>query len=190
MALIKCPECGNLISDKAEKCPHCGVPAEYFFKRTTIGENTLEVVDYKRLSNILISFDSDYATLFSASHYITHRETVRLHNTYDSYYVSLKNKLIFQYVCNNAATFRVDVDSLKQFLRRMHTLEETITTHNANYIERTLEQEKEYFDNILMDIAPNIRLDDEQRRAVITDDDYCLLVAGAGAGKTTTMLQR
>ncbi len=26
MALIKCPECGNLISDKALKCPKCGCP--------------------------------------------------------------------------------------------------------------------------------------------------------------------
>lgn len=26
MALIKCPECGRLISDKATTCPHCGVP--------------------------------------------------------------------------------------------------------------------------------------------------------------------
>ena len=25
MALIKCPECGQDVSDKAEKCPHCGV---------------------------------------------------------------------------------------------------------------------------------------------------------------------
>ena len=25
MALIKCPECQNSISDKAEKCPHCGL---------------------------------------------------------------------------------------------------------------------------------------------------------------------
>ena len=24
MALIKCPECSNKISDKAKKCPHCG----------------------------------------------------------------------------------------------------------------------------------------------------------------------
>ena len=24
MALIKCPECGNMISDKAAKCPKCG----------------------------------------------------------------------------------------------------------------------------------------------------------------------
>lgn len=26
MALIKCSECGNMISDKAESCPHCGNP--------------------------------------------------------------------------------------------------------------------------------------------------------------------
>jgi len=28
MALIKCPECGREISDKAESCPHCGMPIE------------------------------------------------------------------------------------------------------------------------------------------------------------------
>ena len=26
MALIKCPECGREISDKAPQCPHCGCP--------------------------------------------------------------------------------------------------------------------------------------------------------------------
>ena len=26
MALIKCPECGNQVSDKAEVCIHCGCP--------------------------------------------------------------------------------------------------------------------------------------------------------------------
>ena len=24
MAILKCPQCGNKVSDKAEKCPHCG----------------------------------------------------------------------------------------------------------------------------------------------------------------------
>ena len=28
MALIKCPECGNEISDKVKACPHCGFPFE------------------------------------------------------------------------------------------------------------------------------------------------------------------
>ena len=69
----------------------------------------------------------------------------------------------------------------------MHTLSSDVITHNTNYVDRVLAQEKDYFDHILEDIDPIIKLDEEQRRAVITDDDHCLLVAGAGAGKTTTM---
>lgn len=95
--------------------------------------------------------------------------------------------MIFQYVCNNARTFRVDIDSLKAFLTKMHTLSADVIAHNTNYVDRILVKEKDYFDRILEDIDPVIKLDEEQRRAVITDDDHCLLVAGAGAGKTTTM---
>ena len=32
MALVKCIECGNLISNEAEKCPHCGIPFDSCFK--------------------------------------------------------------------------------------------------------------------------------------------------------------
>lgn len=188
MALIKCPECGSSISDKAEKCPHCGLPASYFpNSKVSLPEEPTEGIDYKNLGNLLLSFDRDYTTLFMADHYVSHRDEEMLRNTYEHYYRELKNKLIFQYVCNNASVFRMDIDSLKHFLRKMHTLSDDITTHNTNYIEQTLANEKEYFDDILKDIDPNIKLDDEQRRAVVTDDDYCLLVAGAGAGKTTTM---
>lgn len=28
MALIKCPECGNEVSDKAASCPKCGYPIQ------------------------------------------------------------------------------------------------------------------------------------------------------------------
>ena len=28
MALIKCPECGNVVSDMATACPKCGYPIE------------------------------------------------------------------------------------------------------------------------------------------------------------------
>lgn len=185
MALINCPECHKQISDKAENCPHCGLPAQYFYSYDN--ETTEGGIDYKSLPNIIISFDKDYNELFSQSHYITHREQEYFKATYGTYYVSLKNKLVFQYVCNNASSLRIDIDGLKKFLRKMHTIEESIVTHNEDYVEQTLTQEKIYFDNILADIDPNICLDDEQRRAVITDDDYCLLVAGAGAGKTTTM---
>ena len=95
--------------------------------------------------------------------------------------------MIFRYIENHAGDFRVDIDMLKSFLRKMHTLSETITTHNEAYVDAAVQRKSEYFDHILEEIDPTIKLDDEQRRAVVTDDDYCLLVAGAGAGKTTTM---
>lgn len=30
MALVKCSDCGKMVSSHAEKCPNCGCPAEYF----------------------------------------------------------------------------------------------------------------------------------------------------------------
>ncbi len=188
MALIKCPDCQNRISDRADRCPHCGLPAQYFIAKQEQPEAvTIAGLDYSNLGNILLSFDKDYCALFGASHYITHREEAQMNEVYQEYYKTLCNKMIFQYVCNNARTFRVDIDALRSFLSKMHTLSGDIVTHNTNYVDRILEQEKAYFDQILADIDPAIKLDDEQRRAVVTDDDYCLLVAGAGAGKTTTM---
>ena len=58
---------------------------------------------------------------------------------------------------------------------------------NKNYIEKTLETEKEYLDGILKDVDESITIDDDQRRAVITDEDYNLIIAGEGTGKTTTI---
>ena len=190
MALVVCPECKNRISDRADKCPHCGLPAQYFTGKKTepiLSVRGVEGVDYRNLGNILLSFDKDYCGFFSESHYITHREEQYMMGMYQQHYKRLCNKMIFQYVCNNARTFRVDIDSLKAFLTKMHTLSADIIAHNTNYVDRILVKEKEYFDRILENIDPVIKLDEEQRRAVITDDDHCLLVAGAGAGKTTTM---
>jgi len=58
MALIKCPECQNSISDKAEKCPHCGLPAEYFYVAGAPVEKT-DGIDYKSIANIIISLVSE-----------------------------------------------------------------------------------------------------------------------------------
>jgi DNA helicase-4 len=183
MALIKCPECGKPISDKADSCPHCGLPAGYF---TPKKQNKPEI-DYSELPNILVSFDRDYSFYFSSRHYITHRDETFLQDNYGTFYTYLKNRMIFQYIENHAGVFHIDMDMLKSFLKRMHTLKADIQSHNNTYVESIVEQERDYFDTVLAEIDPEIKLDEEQRRAVVTDDDYCLLVAGAGAGKTTTM---
>lgn len=58
---------------------------------------------------------------------------------------------------------------------------------NDRVLENGLKIYKEYFDAILRSLDQNISLDEEQRRAILADDDICLLIAGAGSGKTTTL---
>ena len=59
--------------------------------------------------------------------------------------------------------------------------------HNNRVIQNLLKENKEYLDNILKDTDSNIILDQKQRKAVLRDEDYTLIIAGAGAGKTTTV---
>ena len=50
MAIFICPECGHQISDKAEKCPYCGLPAEFFYMQSTraetVQDNDADADDY------------------------------------------------------------------------------------------------------------------------------------------------
>ena len=193
MALIHCPECDNRISDKAEKCPYCGLPSSFFSSKKPedeifkYEENKSMDIDYYKIGNALISFDRDYCNSFSSEHYISNREKEDIKNIYIDFYKCLNNQLIYNYILNNSANLRIDMTMAHSFLRKFASFDTDSEAHNNQHIETILLRDKEYFDNILKDIDPNIMLDEEQRRAVITDDDHCLLVAGAGAGKTTTM---
>ena len=44
MALIKCPECGKDVSDKASVCIHCGYPIEEFVNNNLIGVPTADEI--------------------------------------------------------------------------------------------------------------------------------------------------
>jgi DNA helicase-4 len=192
MSLIFCPECNNKISDRAELCPHCGLPAKYFGELPKKQKNVTATdkspdFDLVAFRNVLISFDHSYQIFFGAGHYITSRELSGLKASFEGWAEQLSEKAVYDFCKENASRSAVDMEMVNTCLRRFETLAQDVENHNSQYIDIIIEKEKVYFDNLLKDIDPNIKLDDEQRRAVVTDDDYCLLVAGAGAGKTTTM---
>ncbi|MCD8201016.1 MAG: UvrD-helicase domain-containing protein, partial [Clostridia bacterium] len=64
---------------------------------------------------------------------------------------------------------------------------ERIAAHNDAYVAHHKEEEKDYLDGILGTIDKKIMLDEEQRDVVLADEDYTLVIAAAGAGKTTTL---
>ena len=72
-------------------------------------------------------------------------------------------------------------------LRDLSKNSPAIKAHNDDFIAKKLESEKKYLDNILKECDPNIVLDNEQRTVIVSDEDHTLVIAGAGAGKTTTV---
>lgn len=45
MALIKCPECGEQISDKAPACIYCGCPASEFLINNNLSEEVIQATN-------------------------------------------------------------------------------------------------------------------------------------------------
>jgi DNA helicase-4 len=77
---------------------------------------------------------------------------------------------------------------MKYISRKENKLtEEQRIKNNNEFINEKLISLKAYFDNMYKDIDSNIMLDTEQRIAILTDEDYNMIIAGAGSGKTTTI---
>ena len=65
-----------------------------------------------------------------------------------------------------------------------------IDKHNQEYLNQQYIKYKDYFENMYKGIDDNIKLDEEQIKAILADEDYALIIAGAGTGKTTTMTSK
>lgn len=100
------------------------------------------------------------------------------------YFTVLKSSGMLTDYCRNNGIADKNVESALAEHDNFQTL---VDAHNEAFIQETLVKEKDYLDNILHDVDPVIKLDDDQRRVVLTDEDYCMVIAGAGAGKTTTV---
>ena len=125
--------------------------------------------------------------LLSGNHYVARSEYTDALSGYNDllpWFKVLKDSGTFEVFCSNNGTTAEEVSGV---LKRLSSFSTLIDYQNEQFIKAKLVSEKEYLDGVLKESDPNILLDDDQRRVVLTDEDYCLVVAGAGAGKTTTV---
>ena len=74
-------------------------------------------------------------------------------------------------------------EAVERFNKIFNDFDDYIVRYNQNYVYTQKEKLNTYFDNI-----EGKKLDDQQRTALITDEYSNLIVAGAGSGKTLTIL--
>ena len=138
-------------------------------------------------------FNHELAGLLSLDKYIARSDYLPLltkyRPTYDFYHSLVKGSSLDYYV----KAHKVKKERLTTFLSSYEDLIDlakgsaTVEAHNQQFLAQHLESDKSYLDDLLKEVDPAIKLDEEQRTAVLTDEDNILLIAGAGAGKTTTL---
>ena len=83
----------------------------------------------------------------------------------------------------NKSKYYKNESNVKEFNEIFNDFDNYIENHNKNYIIKQKQILQDYFDNI-----EGKSLDEQQRAALITDEYSNLIVAGAGSGKTLTII--
>ena len=76
-----------------------------------------------------------------------------------------------------------EVNEIKTFRHQFYNAPDLRSQFNNRFIKEELNNYSKFFDKI-----EDRKLDKQQRTAVVTDDDNNIVIAGAGSGKTTTIV--
>lgn len=140
-------------------------------------ENVLKLLDLKKYIDSLLASDKYIAK----SDYL---EPIKQYKPTIDFFDILKNSGMLADFCQRNG---ISLPEVQNTTAAYTEIEKRVDQLNEEFITKSLTTEKEYLDNILKPVDPAVSLDDDQRKVVLTDEDYCLVIAGAGAGKTTTV---
>lgn len=159
------------------------------FRKKSVPDKIIEVESIKRTPECeeIEKLSSALEQLLVKEHYVARSEYDSLLPEYQrvvDYFSVLESSGMLQSFCEKN---HMNSEMICRTIKYYNGIHEKVAQANNEYISRTLSEEKEYLDKILYSVDPVIKLDEDQRKVILNDEDYCLVIAGAGAGKTTTV---
>ena len=164
-----------------------GLFQRLFAKKRPENEKTAENISVSQELLRLRELDAFMRALLNADHFVAkseYRSKLSEYADLSAWFQVLKTSGTLEDYCKKQG---VSSSEIATILNRYQSFETLVDSQNDRFIKSKMISEKAYLDTILKDCDPKILLDDDQRKVVLTDEDYCLVVAGAGAGKTTTV---
>lgn len=135
----------------------------------------------------LKAFSDFLDSLFNKDSYISRKKYLKefneLASSVDELNLMEERKVLLAWCKQN----KIDYKKLLQLINEYKTCHSLVKKHNDEFLRKHLSSDMQYLDEVLFKDDPKIKLDEEQRRVVLSDEDYTLVIAGAGAGKTTTI---
>ena len=150
-------------------------------------QDIVKVPVHNEKADRILKFHDNVQKLLVSVNYIAKSDYLHYLEEYkediDFFQVLQTSGMLENFCRKNAIEASVIKDAINQY----NNIEKLVDEHNETYISQTMLDEKDYLDNVLKAVDPAIVLDEDQRKVILTDEDYCLVIAGAGAGKTTTV---
>ncbi len=121
----------------------------------------------------LLQINSFFDTIQRFDNYVTWIQREKIKTTFSDIGKYFKGK----------SNYYKKEENVKKFNDIFKTFDNYIVAYNKNYVQSQKEKLSHFFDDI-----EGKSLDDQQRTAILTDEYSNLIIAGAGSGKTLTII--
>ncbi len=138
----------------------------------------------------ILNFIKETDKIFAQKNFIPYSTYIPIKKEFEIEFDKINMHIQSKTVRIYAKKQNTNIKTLRALLITYVNFDIRVKDHNENFYKRQIYKENNYLENILSEIDANIVLDENQKKVVLNEQDNLLVIAGAGSGKTTTIVAK